>query len=90
MLSLTEEAARKITELLDATDLPAEAGLRLAQREDHAALEMGLVACAEPEDVTVSSGAAVVFLDAVAADRVQDQVLDAKTTETTSAFFLRP
>ncbi len=90
MLSLTDEAARKITELLEATDLPADAGLRLAQREDHPALEMGLVARAEPEDVAVSSGTAVVFLDAAAAERVQDQVLDAKTTETTSAFFLRP
>lgn len=90
MLSFTHDAAYKITELLSATDLPDEAGLRLARRDDHTALAMRLVAGPEKDDTVIDSEAARVFLDSAAADRVQDQVLDATTTETSSAFFLRP
>lgn len=90
MLSLTHDAASKITELLSATDLPDAAGLRLARRDDHTALAMRLVAGPETDDIAIDAEDAHVFLDSAAADRVQDQVLDAKTTETSSAFFLRP
>ena len=89
MLSLTEQAAQKIQELVHAADLPEEAGLRLAQRDDHTALAMTLTSEAGPEDLVVREGAAAVFLGPVAAARVTDQTLDAHTTERGSAFFLR-
>lgn len=89
MLSLTEQAARKIRELLDNADLPDTAGLRLAQRQDHTALAMTLVESAGPDDVVLHDGDATVFLGPAAAERVADQVLDAQLTDTTSAFYLR-
>jgi Fe-S cluster assembly iron-binding protein IscA len=89
VLSLTEQAARKIQELLGAADLPDTAGLRLAQREDHPALAMTLVESAGPHDVVLHDGDATVFLGPAAAERVAEQVLDARITETGSAFYLR-
>lgn len=78
-----------IRELLDHADLPHGAGLRIAQREDHTALAMTLVDEPCAEDVIVAEREVAVFLGPMAARRVQTQTLDANTTDTSSAFYLR-
>jgi Fe-S cluster assembly iron-binding protein IscA len=89
MLNLTDDATTLIHALVQDADLPAGAGLRLAQRDDHTALAMTLTSEAGPDDFVVREGAAVVFLGPVAAARVAGQTLDAQTTDRGSAFFLR-
>ena len=89
MLNLTPKAAELIRDLVDDADLPEGAGLRIAQRDDHTALTMALAEEAGRDDQTVTEEDATVFVSPAAGDRVQDQTLDAKTTDTTSAFYLR-
>ena len=89
MLTLTDDATTMIEELLHQAELPPGAGLRIAQREDHTALAMSLAEHAEPRDVVVRDGAATVFLGPVAAERLTEQTLDARTNESGSAFYLR-
>jgi Fe-S cluster assembly iron-binding protein IscA len=86
---VTPHAAQVIRDLVAAADLPDGAGLRIAQRDDHTALAMTLSEQARDEDATITEEDATVFLGPAAAHRVQDQTLDAKTTGTTSAFYLR-
>ena len=89
MLSVTEQASRIIRELIGKAQLPEGAGLRLAQRDHHAALAMTL--CEQPatDDVVLLDQDVRVFLGPVAADRTQDQALDAEHTETHTAFYLQ-
>lgn len=89
MLTLTDDATTLIEDLIQHADLPAGAGLRIAQREDHTALAMALAEHAEPRDLVVQDGDATVFLGPVAAERLAEQTLDARTNETGSAFYLR-
>lgn len=89
MLRLTDHAASMIAELLDDAELPDGAGLRIAQRDDHPALAMALTEAPGPEDVVVVDHDVTVFLGPVAAERVAEQVLDARAGETGSAFYLR-
>ena len=89
MLNVTHDAVTMIDGLVRASDLPSGAGLRIAQRSDHPALAMSLVAEAEPDDVSVRGGGAVVFLGPAAAAKLTEQTLDARTTELGSAFYLR-
>lgn len=89
MLRLTDEAATLIEDLVQNADLPEGAGLRIAQRDDHLALAMSLAEHAEPRDTVVHDGATAVFLGPVAAARLSEDTLDARTNETGSAFYLR-
>lgn len=89
MLTLTDDAAALIGNLLQHAELPAGAGLRIAQRDDHTALAMSLAERAQPRDVLVRDGAWAVFLGPVAAARLTGQTLDARTNQTGSAFYLR-
>lgn len=89
MLTLTDDAASMIANLVQDADLPAGAGLRIAQRDDHTALTMSLAEKAEPRDVVVRGGATAVFLGPVAAARLTQQTLDARTNEMGLAFYLR-
>lgn len=89
MLTVTEQAASMIRELLDHADLPDSAGLRIAQRDDHTALAMTLADEPRPDDLIVAEQDVAVFLGPVAALRVHAQTLDATTSDISAAFYLR-
>ncbi len=78
MLNVTGQAADLIKELVADADLPEEAGLRLAQRDDHTALGMSLAAEAASDDVVLVENNAMVFVGPMAAERVSGQTLDAE------------
>lgn len=90
MVQLTDDAATMIVDLVHAQALPAGAGLRIAQREDHPALAMSLVVAADPGDVVVVAAQARVFLAPVAQQRLAHSVLDARRGGNGTAFFLQP
>lgn len=91
MLKVTGTAATMIRDLVQDTQRPPTAGLRIAPREDHEALAMSLVDRAEPDDVVVVlERDARVFLAPVAGVRLAGQTLDARTNEVGSAFFVQP
>lgn len=89
MLRLTDDAASMIAELLDDPELADGAGLRIHQRDDHTALAMELADAPGPDDVVLVDHDVTVFLGPIAAQRVADQVLDARSGETGAAFYLR-
>jgi iron-sulfur cluster assembly protein len=93
MLTVTEQAASMIQELLDAADLPEGAGLRIVQRDDHTALAMTLVDQPDDADLVVADHDISVFLGPMAARRIAAQTLDATSSATSSdtsaAFYLR-
>ncbi|GAC1445052.1 MAG: hypothetical protein NVSMB55_23860 [Mycobacteriales bacterium] len=89
MINLTEQAASMIRHLLDDADLADGAGLRIAQRDDHTALAMGLCDQPHAQDVVVVEHQATVFVGPIAARRIQGQTLDATLTESRSSFYLR-
>ncbi|MGZ6791305.1 MAG: HesB/IscA family protein [Mycobacteriales bacterium] len=86
MLRVTRRAADLISDLVQRAELP-DGGLRIAQ-QGGPGLTMELApAPREEDDVLVHAGVAL-FLDPVAATRLRGQVLDARSGETGSAFFL--
>jgi Fe-S cluster assembly iron-binding protein IscA len=87
VLNLTDNAVQMIQALTSEADLP-EGGLRIAQETRHPGLRMELAPAPRAEDNVVRQRGARLFLDEVAASRLQGQTLDARTTETGSAFFL--
>lgn len=89
MLHLTDEAATMIAALVENSDLPAGAGLRIAQRADRPCLAMALAPKPGPEDTVVVKRDAAVFLGPVARQRLARQTLDARSGSTGSAFFLQ-
>ncbi|MCW2723134.1 MAG: adhesin [Frankiales bacterium] len=90
MLTLTEKAAQMIRHLASRAELPAGAGLRIAQREDHPSLAMSLAVEPEPYDEVLVEHDSAVFLGPRAARRLATKTLDAKADAHGSAFFLRP
>lgn len=78
-----------IRDLIDRADRPQGAGLRIAQRDDHTALAMTLADKPCPDDLIVNECDVAVFLGPLAARRVGTQTLDAKSTDTSTAFYLR-
>jgi iron-sulfur cluster assembly protein len=89
VLTITEQAASMIHELLDQADLPEGAGLRIAQRNDHTALAMTLAHEPGDLDLVVADHDISVFLGPMAARRVDSQTLDATSSDTNAAFYLR-
>jgi Fe-S cluster assembly iron-binding protein IscA len=89
-VKLTDEAAKMISELVTDGSHASGAGLRIAQREEHAALGMSLAEAPAPDDVVVTTGSAAVFLSPIAEVRLEDETLDARHGELGAAFFLQP
>ncbi len=89
MFTVTVRAASMIRDLIDRSELPAGAGLRIARRDDRRGLAMALAAEPGYQDQVFIEHDAPVFLGVAAAERVGDQTLDATTTEARSAFYLR-
>lgn len=86
MLRVTRRAADLISDLVQRAELP-DGGLRIAQQGGPGLTMQLAPAPREEDDVLVGSGA-VLFLDQVAATRLRGQVLDARTGDNGSAFFL--
>lgn len=89
MLTMTEQAASTIHDLISQADLPETAGLRIAQREDHTALAKTLAPEPGQDDLVLAERDVTGFLGPIAAHRVQAQTLDAVTADTSAAFYLR-
>ena len=86
-MRLTTTAAELISTLTKQADLP-DGGLRIAQRDESPGLTMELAPEPGVEDDVVRRHGATVFLDSVAVERLHGEVLDARTNESGSAFFL--
>lgn len=89
MLHVTGDAARMIVELLDDDDLPPDAGLRIAQRDDHTALAMEVAHAPGPDDTVLLDHDARLFVGPLASVRLAGSTLDARSGKNGSAFFLR-
>ena len=89
-MRLTDDAASMIAELVSAQDRPSGAGLRIAQRDDHDALAMGLADGPGPDDAVLVQDDASVFLGPIAGHRLEGEVLDARRGELGPAFFVQP
>ena len=89
MLVLTENATMVIEALVDRSDLPEGAGLRIASPQDGAA-DLSIAPAGAPEagDRVVEAQGARVFVEAGAAAVLDDKVLDAERDEQGRVQFL--
>lgn len=83
MLSITETAAQAINSLISASDMPQGAGLRIAAQpeSDSAGLELSVAPVPGEQDTVLKGGGATVFLEPVAAQALDDKVLDVQRVE---------
>lgn len=89
MLALTENATTVIRQIVDRPDLGEEAGLRIASSGDQ---EQGLALSATEVplegDVVVEGQGARVFLEPMAADLLDEKILDAQVDDSGTVQFL--
>jgi Fe-S cluster assembly iron-binding protein IscA len=82
MLAISPNASEAISRALEGADIPDGAGLRVttgAHSERGVAIEISFVTAAEPGDQIIETHAPVdVFVEPVAAQVLEDQVLDAE------------
>jgi iron-sulfur cluster assembly protein len=81
VLTITPTASELIRQLVDASDVPDSAGVRIAAGEPTAhgtTLELALVVGPEPGDEVVNGGEASVFLEPEIAEDLDHTVLDAE------------
>jgi iron-sulfur cluster assembly protein len=82
MLVLTDNAATTIRNLIDRPELPDLGGLRIAGAEDGSGrLTVSTATTAEQGDEVIEDQGARVFLEPVAADVLDDKVLDTSMDE---------
>ncbi|HVM16884.1 MAG TPA: hypothetical protein VM290_04845 [Gaiellaceae bacterium] len=89
MLAVTQDAAIVIRGIVHAAELPEDSGLRITVEEaDEERVGLGLDVVPEPEadDQVVGALGAHVFLDARAAELLEDKVLDATLVGDTIRF----
>ncbi len=78
MLTLTENASTIVNQILQHQELGESAGLRITTDDSpEPAFEVAAAPQAEPGDQVVEQGGAAVYLDATAAQLLDDKVLDA-------------
>jgi Fe-S cluster assembly iron-binding protein IscA len=87
MLSVTQNAADMIAQLTDRAELP-EGGLRIADEGPEPGLRMSVVPRPAADDVVVRQRQVTIYLDPVAAHRLEQDTLDARTNESGASFFL--
>lgn len=80
MLMLTENATKVIGSLVDKPGLPDGAGLRIASAPE--GLTVSAAEAPETSDQVVESESARVFVEAEAAQSLDDKVLDAEVDDT--------
>lgn len=76
MLAITDHAAEAITSLTTEAELPQGGGLRIAAPQPDQGLELSLAGQPDADDVVLSGDGVAVFLDPVAAQVLDDKVLD--------------
>lgn len=89
MLTLTENAQTLVRDIVSRPEVPAEGGLRIAPSPDADQLEVSLADSPSPGDQVIDAGDARVFVEATAAEALNDSTLDADTTDAGSGFVLR-
>jgi iron-sulfur cluster assembly protein len=74
MLTITNEAADAIRELVETNDLPAGGGMRITatEEDDGVSIELDLTDGPETADEVVESGGARVFLDETASETLSE------------------
>lgn len=88
MLTLTDQAAAMIARLRAQADPSSDVALRIAKPSGSPGLTMTLADRPGPDDLVLRDPRATVFLDPAAAARLDREVLDARSNEVGSAFFL--
>lgn len=79
MLTITDAAAEAITALTADAELPAGGGVRISSFDAERGVEIALVGEPDPGDVVVATRPGVtVFLEAGAAEVLDDKVLDVR------------
>ena len=83
MLAITETAAQAINSLISATEMPDGAGLRIASlpETESDGLELSVAPGPAEQDTVLTGGGATVFLEPVAAQALEDKVLDVERVE---------
>ncbi|MGH4019541.1 MAG: adhesin [Pseudonocardiaceae bacterium] len=83
MLAITETAAQAINSLVTSNDMPEGSGLRIAGQQDTEpeALELSVAAAPSEQDSVLEGGGAKVFLEPVAAQVLDDKVLDVQRVD---------
>jgi iron-sulfur cluster assembly protein len=77
MLAITETAALAINTLISENEMPEGAGLRIASEpEGSDSLQLSVAPAPRDHDTVVESAGATVFLEPVAAQALDGQVLD--------------
>lgn len=92
MLTVSPTAAEAITLLVENSEVPDSAGIRIAAgepTEQGTPLSLSLVAEPQPEDEVIAEGEASVFLEPQAAQYLDEAVLDAEVHDGEVAFALR-
>lgn len=90
VLELTPSALAMIARLRDGVGTTSGAALRISGGGTAPGLHMSLAGQPDPDDVVLIEPEATIFLDPVAAARLDHELLDARVDERGSAFFLGP
>jgi len=88
MLAVTENATSVVQQLTDRAELPDGAGLRIATADESPSLTVAPAGTPEEGDQVVESEGARVFLEAEAAEILDDKVLDARVNDSGGVEFL--
>ncbi|MGH3794716.1 MAG: adhesin [Pseudonocardiaceae bacterium] len=83
MLAITDTAAQAINSLISGSQLPEGAGLRIASlpETESEGLELSVAPAPDEQDTVLKGGGATVFLEPIAAQALDDKVLDVQRVE---------
>jgi iron-sulfur cluster assembly protein len=81
MLTLTQNASSAISELLHQPGAPEVAGVRITDETPEPGLALVPAQSPQPGDQVVEDGGATVYLDATAAQLLDDKILDAAVSD---------
>ena len=77
MLTITQEAASVIEQIVSSTETPDSAGLRIASGRQPGHFELAVTVVPGEDDVVIDDWGAPVFLEPQAAAELDDKILDA-------------
>jgi len=82
MLAITDTAAEAIKSLTYDAELPDGGGLRIAAPDPDQGLELSLAGRPDVDDVVLTGDGVAVFLEPIAAEVLDDKVLDVQPVPT--------